>query len=152
MIVSLLRERRPGERRVLLLPPDAAILAAICDLQVETGAGLGLDIPDDAYARAGARITGTRQAWESAGLLPKLKAPSVAEVQRIRPGTAIAALFHAEGTPSDAQRVLSGIPPPIPRLSFITNTQTCMVNMRPCRAARSPPHRAAHVFTRRAQA
>lgn len=66
---------------------------------METGAGLGLDIPDDAYARAGARITGTRQAWESAGLLPKLKAPSIAEVQQIRPGTAIAALFHAEGTP-----------------------------------------------------
>ena len=32
MIVSLLREHRPGERRVLLLPRDAATLSAICDL------------------------------------------------------------------------------------------------------------------------
>jgi alanine dehydrogenase len=107
MIVSLLRERRPGERRVLLLPPDAAMLAAICDLQVETGAGLGLDIPDDAYARAGARITGTNEAWESADLLLKLKAPSVAEVHRIRPGAAIAALFHAEGTPDVVAELLA---------------------------------------------
>ena len=60
VIVSLLRERRPGERRVLLLPQDAARLCEICDLQVETGAGRGLGIPDDAYVQAGARITGVR--------------------------------------------------------------------------------------------
>ncbi|MBV9451931.1 MAG: hypothetical protein JO345_39205 [Streptosporangiaceae bacterium] len=107
MIVSLLRESRPGERRVLLLPRDVAQLAPICDLQIETGAGLGLDIPDDAYAQAGARITGTRQAWESAALLLKLKAPSVAEVRRISPGAAIAALFHAEGTPDVVTELLA---------------------------------------------
>lgn len=107
MIVSLLRERRPGERRVLLLPRDAATLSAVCDLQVETGAGLGLDIPDGAYARAGARITGTGQAWQSADLLLKLKAPTVAEVRRIRPGAAIAALFHAEGAPDVVAELLA---------------------------------------------
>ncbi len=38
VIVSLLRECRPGELRVLLLPRDAVRLCEICDLQVETGA------------------------------------------------------------------------------------------------------------------
>lgn len=99
MIVSLLRERLPGELRVLLLPQDAARLGEICDLQVETGAGCGLGIGDDAYAQAGARITSSKDAWESADLLLKLKAPTLAEVGQIRRGASIAALFHAEGTP-----------------------------------------------------
>jgi Alanine dehydrogenase/PNT, N-terminal domain/Alanine dehydrogenase/PNT, C-terminal domain len=99
VIVSLLRERRPGELRVLLLPQDAAQLSEICDLQVETGAGYGLGVADDAYLRAGARITSTQDAWSSADFLLKLKAPTVEEVRRIRCGGSIAALFHAEGTP-----------------------------------------------------
>ena len=107
MIVSLLRECRPGELRVLLLPQDAARLCEICDLHVETGAGRGLGIPDDAYARAGARITSTGDAWGSADLLLKLKAPMVAEVRRIRHGASIAALFHAEGTPDVVAELLA---------------------------------------------
>ena len=98
MIVSLLRECRPGELRVLLLPQDIGPLCEICDLHVETGAGRGLGIPDDAYARAGARITSSTDAWEKADFLLKLKASTLAEVRRIGRGTSIAALFHAEGT------------------------------------------------------
>jgi alanine dehydrogenase len=107
VIVSLLRERLPGELRVLLLPPDAARLCGVCDLQVEAGAGRGLGIPDDAYAKAGARITGTQDAWETADLLLKLKAPTLAEVRRIRCGASIAALFHAEGTPEIVTELLA---------------------------------------------
>ena len=107
MIVSLLRESRPGERRVLLLPQDAATLTSSCDLQVETGAGLGLGIPDDAYIRAGAQVTQSAQAWQGADLLLKLKAPTAAEVRQIRPGAAIAALFHAEGTPDVVAELLA---------------------------------------------
>ena len=107
MIVSLLRERRPGELRVLLLPEDAARLCKICWLQVETGAGLGLGIPDDAYAHAGARIICGEDAWASADLLLKLKAPSVAEVRRIRRCASIAALFHAEGNPDVVAELLA---------------------------------------------
>jgi alanine dehydrogenase len=107
VIVSLLRECRPGEMRVLLLPQDAARLCEICDLHVETGAGRGLGIPDDAYAQAGARITSTGDAWGSADLLLKLKAPMVAEVRRISRGASIAALFHAEGTPDVVAELLA---------------------------------------------
>jgi alanine dehydrogenase len=107
MIVSLLRECLPGELRVLLLPLDAAGLCEICDLQVETGAGCGLGIPDDAYAQAGARITSTRESWEDADLLLKLKAPTLAEVRRIPRGASIAALFHAEGTPGIVAELLA---------------------------------------------
>jgi alanine dehydrogenase len=104
--VSLLRESRPGELRVLLLPEDAARLSEICDLHVETGAGYGLGIPDDAYARAGARIISGKDAWERAEFLLKLKAPALAEVRRISRGASIAALFHAEGTPEVVAELL----------------------------------------------
>ena len=107
MIVSLLRECLPGELRVLLLPKDAVQLCEICDLQVETGAGRSLGIPDDAYVQAGARITGTPDAWGTADLLLKLKAPTLAEVRRIRCGGSIAALFHAEGTPGIVTELLA---------------------------------------------
>lgn len=107
MIVSLLREYRPGELRVLLLPQDAGRLCEICDLEVETRAGRGLGIPDEAYARAGARITSSKGAQERADFLLKLKAPTLAEVRRIRRGASIAALFHAEGTPDVVAEVLA---------------------------------------------
>ena len=71
MIVSLLRESRPGERRVLLLPEDAARLCEICDLQVETGAGHGLGVPDETYVQAGDRIASSRAAWGRADFLLK---------------------------------------------------------------------------------
>ncbi len=107
MIVSLLRECRPGELRVLLLPQDIDPLCDVCDLHVETGAGRGLGIPDDAYARAGARITSSTDAWEKADFLLKLKAPAPAEVRRIGRSTSIAALFHAEGTPDVVAELLA---------------------------------------------
>jgi alanine dehydrogenase len=107
VIVSLLRESQPGELRVLLRPEDAARLCGICDLQVETGAGHGLGIPDDDYVQAGARIASTRAAWGRADFLLKLKAPTVAEVRRIRRGASIAALFHAEGTPDIVTELLA---------------------------------------------
>jgi alanine dehydrogenase len=107
VIVSLLRERLPGESRVLLLPQDAAQLCEICDLHVETGAGRGVGVPDHAYAQAGARITSTQDAWANGDLLLKLKAPTLAEVRQIRCGASIAALFHAEGTPDVVAELLA---------------------------------------------
>jgi alanine dehydrogenase len=107
VIASLLRESRAGELRVLLLPEDAARLCEVCDLQVETGAGHGLGIADEAYVRAGARIASTRAAWSRADFLLKLKAPTVEEVRRTRRGASIAALFHAEGTPDIVTELLA---------------------------------------------
>jgi alanine dehydrogenase len=107
VIVSLLRECRPGELRVLLLPQDTARLCEICELHVETRAGRGLGIPDDAYTRAGARISSTQDAWQNADFLLKLKAPTLAEARRIRHGASIAALFHAEGTPDIVTELLA---------------------------------------------
>jgi alanine dehydrogenase len=103
--VSLLRETRHGERRVLLLPEDAVRLRDVCDLWVEAGAGRGLGIPDEAYIAAGAQIVDPDAAW-SADFLLRLKAPTPAEVRRIRHGAAIAALFHAEGTPDVVAELL----------------------------------------------
>jgi alanine dehydrogenase len=74
---------------------------------VESGTGRGLGIPDNAYARAGARITDTQTAWGSADFLLKLKAPAAAEVGQIRGGASLSALFHAEGTPDVVTELLA---------------------------------------------
>ena len=107
MIVSLVRESRPGERRVLLLPEDATQLTELCQLWVETGAGEGLGIADQAYQDIGARVVEREMAWKAADLLVKLKAPSIEELSRMRPGSAIAALFHAEGTPEIVEELVN---------------------------------------------
>jgi alanine dehydrogenase len=104
--VSLVRESRPGERRVLLLPDKVAKLSGICRLQVETGAGTGLGIPDSAYQHAGAFIADPAAAWQ-ADLLLKLKAPSITEIRRINHSASVAALFHAEGNPDLVTELLN---------------------------------------------
>jgi alanine dehydrogenase len=106
LTVSLLRESRPGERRVLLLPDEAAKLSGICRFQVEAGAGTGLGVPDSAYQHAGALIVGKAAAWRG-DLLLKLKAPAIAEVARITRPASIAALFHAEGDPDLVTELLN---------------------------------------------
>jgi alanine dehydrogenase len=106
LTISLLRESRAGERRVLLLPGEAAKLSGICRLQVETGAGAGLGIPDSDYQHAGALITDLRGAWH-ADLLLKLKAPTLSEVTRISGPASVAALFHAEGNPDLVTELLN---------------------------------------------
>jgi alanine dehydrogenase len=106
LTVSLLRESRPGERRVLLLPDEAAELSGICRLQVEAGAGTGLGIPDSSYQHAGALITGRAAAWRG-DLLLKLKAPAVSELRGMGCPASIAALFHAEGDPDLVTELLN---------------------------------------------
>jgi serine/threonine protein kinase len=57
MIISVVKETYPGERRVALVP-DALkpLLAAGVEVLVERGAGDGAAIPDQAYTDAGAKV------------------------------------------------------------------------------------------------
>jgi NAD(P) transhydrogenase subunit alpha len=55
--IAVLRERRPGERRVALLPEFVPrLLSAGVEVVVETDAGAEMGIPDEAYRDAGARV------------------------------------------------------------------------------------------------
>ena len=57
MRIAVLRERRPGERRVALLPEQLPrLLQAGVEVSVEPDAGAEVGAPDEAYAAAGAHV------------------------------------------------------------------------------------------------
>lgn len=96
--ISILKEVRNGERRVILLPDAVSVLVrAGFDVVVEANAGILSGYSDEAYVSAGARIVDAKTAWDSANLVLKYKAPEPAEWRHFRPGLMLACYLHAEG-------------------------------------------------------
>lgn len=61
MIIAVVRENFPGEKRVALIPASLAPLRKIdAQILVETGAGVAAGFPDAHYEAAGARIVSSR--------------------------------------------------------------------------------------------
>jgi len=64
MRVGVPRETKEGERRVALLPGEVrALVDQGHEVRIERGAGAGVGVPDDEYARAGAIVSTTGEAW-----------------------------------------------------------------------------------------
>ncbi len=62
MIVAVLGETLPGERRVAMSPQAAGpLVKAGHEIRVQSGAGLAAGFPDERFAQRGARIVATRQ-------------------------------------------------------------------------------------------
>lgn len=77
MKVGVVREVKPGERRVALTPVGAAALANNGhQVTVETGAGEGAGFTDEHYRAAGAGLcSDAAEVWGAAELLLKVKEP-----------------------------------------------------------------------------
>jgi NAD(P) transhydrogenase subunit alpha len=90
MKVGVAKETAPGERRVALVPEALGKLtAAGLEILVETGAGSGALIPDQAYADAGASIVSTVELYAQADLILRVAKPSESEVKVMRSGQAL---------------------------------------------------------------
>ncbi len=93
MIVGVIRETSPGERRVALTP---AALKPLHDCRaevlIERGAGEPAGCADDAYAAAGARLVDRAEVFERADVLAQVQAPSAhrgdpaGDLEALRPG------------------------------------------------------------------
>jgi NAD(P) transhydrogenase subunit alpha len=84
--VGVVRESEPGERRVALVPKLVERLVKRgLRVVVESGAGAGARIADEAFEHAGAVIG---DAWH-AGIVLKVAAPAGEEVGRLREGTVL---------------------------------------------------------------
>ena len=93
--VSILRETRDSDRRVILLPDGVQqFVDSGFKAYVETGAGAGLGASDTDYASAGATIVSTGEAWTVSPYVLKYKCPSVEERQYLRRPLHIAAHFY----------------------------------------------------------
>src|SRR5713226_1412918 len=80
MLVGVLKEIKPDERRVVMTPAGAAAFALHGHrVYVERGAGLGSGFTDQEYRTAGARIVGSAaEVWHRATMVLKVKEPLVA--------------------------------------------------------------------------
>jgi proton-translocating NAD(P)+ transhydrogenase subunit alpha len=90
MKVGVAKETAPGERRVALVPEALGKLqAAGLEILVESGAGAGSAIPDNAFTDAGATIVPTDELYKQSDVILRVARPSANEVGRLRTGQAV---------------------------------------------------------------
>jgi len=112
MIVGVPKEIKAQEYRVALVPGGAQqLVAAGHEVIVETGAGLGAGIADEAFLRVGARIApNAASVWSAAEMIVKVKEPIPSEYRYFRPGLIIYTYLHLAAAPELAQAlVASGV-------------------------------------------
>jgi NAD(P) transhydrogenase subunit alpha len=88
MRIAVVKEVRPGERRVALVPESCKkLIAKGVQVAVEAGAGEASYFADEAYRQVGAAVEADPAALlASADLLLKVQPPTEAEVARMREG------------------------------------------------------------------
>jgi alanine dehydrogenase len=108
MIVGVPREVKVGEMRVGLVPAGAQALAdAGHHVLVQSGAGEGSGIPDDAYRAAGAQMLADAAAvWGGAEMIVKVKEPVAVEYDFLRPGLALFTYLHLAAVPALAHALI----------------------------------------------
>ncbi len=85
MLVGVPREIKDNESRVALTPASVAELVRHGhQVLVERGAGAGSSLPDEDYARAGARLDNVDTVWAQAELIVKVKEPQAGERRKLR--------------------------------------------------------------------
>jgi NAD(P) transhydrogenase subunit alpha len=106
--VAIPKERAPDEHRVALVPDTAAkLIAAALEVSVESGAGGGAYIPDDAYEKAGVKVVKSADTLlGDADVVLKVQAPSVAEVGLLKSGSVLIS-FLQPATQGDAVKALA---------------------------------------------
>jgi len=96
--IGIAAENRSSEKRVILQPPEIKKIAEKCEVIVEKGAGLGIDITDNAFIKAGCKIGSRREAYDC-DLVVRIKEPSFEEIAMMRPGSIIMSMMHIRCRP-----------------------------------------------------
>lgn len=108
MIIGIPVEIKADEARVGLTPAGAGeLIAAGHTVLVETGAGAGAHCCDDAYEAAGAQIVNSsREVWERADFIIKVKEPIGPELDYLREGLTIFTYLHLAADEELSRRVV----------------------------------------------
>ena len=108
MIIGVPKEIKTLEDRVAITPAGVAALArAGHAVMVETGAGLGSGIADDAYVKAGATMSGSNvEIFRSAEMIMKVKEPLPPEYPLFREGQIVFTYFHLAPAPELTKAML----------------------------------------------
>jgi NAD(P) transhydrogenase subunit alpha len=106
MKVAVLRETAPGERRVSLVPEAVTKLrAADLEVLVESGAGGGAWLSDDAFTEAGASIATRGEILQTADVIVMLGRPDDETIAGFRQGQAVLGMLAPLGDPSFARHL-----------------------------------------------
>jgi NAD(P) transhydrogenase subunit alpha len=108
MIISVLKETYPGERRVALVPASVPpLIKSGAHVQIEAGAGLAAGFSDNAYREAGAEIINDRrQLFQSADLVFQVRGlganphAGAADLDAMRDGLVVVAPCDPLGNPT----------------------------------------------------
>jgi alanine dehydrogenase len=96
MLIGVPREIKNHEYRVAITPSGVKEFTNHGhSVLIESGAGLGSAISDDAYAAAGAEIVKTAdEVWQRAEMILKVKEPIASEYSRMRKGQVLFTYLH----------------------------------------------------------
>jgi alanine dehydrogenase len=96
MRIGVPKEIKVHEYRVGLTPASVAELVGHGhELFVETAAGKGIDCPDAAYEKAGAKILpDAKSVFDSADMIVKVKEPQPQEIAMLKPGQILFTYLH----------------------------------------------------------
>lgn len=111
MQIGVPKEIKDNEFRVALTPSCAhSLVRAGHAVRVETGAGLGSNIPDAAYEAAGVQIVASAEAAWDNELVIKVKEPIESEYRHFREGLVLFTFLHlAAEAPLTHALVASGV-------------------------------------------
>jgi H+-translocating NAD(P) transhydrogenase subunit alpha len=106
MKVAVVKETAPGERRVALVPESVAKLrAAGLEVMVETGAGDGAWLSDDAFTEAGAGIVTHDEAVADGDVIVMVGRPDEATIAGLHSGQAVLGMLAPLTDPELARRL-----------------------------------------------
>ncbi|HET9346440.1 MAG TPA: Re/Si-specific NAD(P)(+) transhydrogenase subunit alpha [Candidatus Limnocylindrales bacterium] len=104
MKVGVARETAAGERRVALVPEAIGKLQqAGLEILVESGAGAGALIPDQAYKDAGATIVTTVELYAQSDVILRVQKPSADEIKVMRKDQAVVGFLSPLVDPGTAK-------------------------------------------------
>lgn len=108
MRIGVPKEVKIHEYRVGLVPGSVRELVLHGhELLVETGAGVAIGFPDEAYAAAGARIVpDAASVFADAELIVKVKEPQPYEWARLRPGQVLFTYLHLAPDPEQTRGLM----------------------------------------------
>ena len=107
MIVGVLRETAPGERRVALVPDTAEkLVRSGVGVMVERGAGERAFHSDDSYTKAGATIgSDAREVYGKGDLLLHVRRPAPEALELMRDGSVVIAPLQPLSNPDIVRRL-----------------------------------------------
>jgi alanine dehydrogenase len=108
MRIGVPKEIKVHEYRVGLTPASVAELVAHGhELYVETKAGNGIDCPDGAYEKAGAKILpDARSVFDSADMIVKVKEPQPQEIELLRANQILFTYLHLAADKPQAEGLM----------------------------------------------